>query len=197
MIRRFNIKIQYFQNYYVKEEKMVDNNPNIPDGWLYIGDEKVRYALGKPGSCNLLIVGLNPSTATPDKPDPTIKRVKKIVEKENLNGWIMINLYPMRTPKPSELPAAMDEEISKKNIEVIKWIDKNYTIGRLYAAWGTNIEKQAYLVNECRHIVDSIQSEQWFTRGVTKYGHPRHPLYVPYKQKMEWFPVQDYLGSFE
>ena len=90
---------------------MVENNPNIPTGWLYIGDEKVRYALGEPGWCNLLIVGLNPSTATPDKPDPTIKRVGKIVEKENLNGWIMINLYPMRTPKPSELPTAIDEEI--------------------------------------------------------------------------------------
>ena len=45
---------------------MVENNRNIPEGWLYIGDEKVRYALGEPGSCNLLIVGLNPSTATPD-----------------------------------------------------------------------------------------------------------------------------------
>ena len=88
------------------------------------------------------------------------------------------------------------ENIAEKNIEVIKWIDKNYTIGRLYAAWGTNIEKKAYLVDECRRIVDSVQSEQWFTRGVTKYGHPRHPLYVPYKEKMEWFPVQDYLGSF-
>ena len=25
---------------------MVENNQNIPEGWLYIGDEKVRYALG-------------------------------------------------------------------------------------------------------------------------------------------------------
>lgn len=180
-----------------RKKKMVENNPNIPEGWLYIGDEKMRYALGEPGSCNLLIVGLNPSTATPDKPDPTIKRVKKIVEKEKLNGWIMINLYPLRTPKPSELPPTMDEEISKKNIEVIKWIDQNYPIGRVYAAWGTNIEKREYLVDECQHIVDSIHSEQWFVRGITKNGHPKHPLYVPYEEKMEWFPVQDYLWSFE
>ena len=53
---------------------MIENNPNTPEGWLYIGDDKVRYALGEPGSYNLLVIGLNPSTAIPDKPDPTIKR---------------------------------------------------------------------------------------------------------------------------
>ena len=80
---------------------------------------------------------------------------------------------------------------------MIKWIDQNYPIGRVYAAWGTNIEKREYLVDECQHIVDSIHSEQWFVRGITKNGHPKHPLYVPYEEKMEWFPVQDYLWSFE
>ena len=175
---------------------MMKNNPNTPEGWLYIGNENVRYALGEPGSYNLVMVGLNPSTATPDLPDPTITRIRKIAAQENFDGWIAINLYPMRDKDPDKLPDSLDRKIAEKNIKVIKWIDKNYTIGRLYAAWGTNIEKQAYLVDECRRIVDSVQSEQWFTRGVTKYGHPRHPLYVPYKQKMEWFPVQDYLGSF-
>ena len=95
------------------------------------------------------------------------------------------------------LPFTMDEEIAKKNIKVIKWIDQKYTIGRVYAAWGTNIEKRAYLVDECQHIVDSIRTEQWFTRGTTKYGHPKHPLYVPYEEKMEWFPIQEYLWNFE
>ena len=177
--------------------KMFENNPNTPNGWIYIGDDKVRYALGEPGSYNLIVIGLNPSTAIPDNPDPTIKRIKKIVEKENLDGWIAVNLYPIRTPKPDELPLSVNEEIAKKNIEVIKWIDQKYTIGRVYAAWGTNIEKRDYLVDECQHIVDSIHTDQWYTRGITKNGHPKHPLYVSYEEKMEWFPVQDYLWSLE
>ena len=133
---------------------MFENNPNTPEGWLYIGDDKVRYALGEPGSYNLVVIGLNPSTATPEKPDPTIKRIRKIVEKESLNGWIMVNLYPMRTPKPDELPYTMDEKIVKKNIE-----------------------KRGYLVDECQKIVDAIP-EEWFARGRTKKWHPKHPLYV-------------------
>lgn len=176
---------------------MFKNNPNTPEGWLYIGDDQVRYALGEPGSYNLLVIGLNPSTATPDKPDPTINRIRKIAEKENMEGWIMINLYPLRTPKPDELPFEIDEKIAQKNIEVIKWLEEKYWIHSVYAAWGSNIEKRGYLVDECQKIVDSIHTESWFTRGRTKYGHPKHPLYVPYEEKMEWFPAQDYLWNFK
>lgn len=176
---------------------MFENNPNTPEGWLYIGDDQVRYALGEPGSYNLLVIGLNPSTATPDKPDPTIKRIRKIAEKENMEGWIMINLYPVRTPKPDELPFEIDKKIAQKNIEVIKWLEEKYWIHSVYAAWGSNIEKRGYLVDECQKIVDIIHTESWFTRGTTKCGHPKHLLYVPYEEKMEWFPVQDYLWNFE
>lgn len=177
---------------------MIKNNANTPKGWLYIGDDKVRYALGKPGSYNLVVVGLNPSTATPENPDPTIKRIEKIVAKEMFDGWIMINLYAIRTPNPEELPIKPDNKITKKNLEVISWIDQKYVLGRIYAAWGTNIEKRGYLVDECQRIVDSINPDvEWFSRGITKYGHPKHPLYVPYEEKMEWFPVQDYLWGFE
>jgi hypothetical protein len=144
------------------------------------------------------VVGLNPSTATPENPDPTIRRIKKIVEKDELlNGWIMVNLYPQRTPKPDELPAKMDKEIADKNIEVIKWAAHKYMIARAYAAWGTNIEKRSYLVDECQRIVDALKLDSWFARGITKSGHPKHPLYVQYEEDMRWFPVQDYLWSFE
>ena len=43
---------------------MFENNPNTPEGWLYIGDDKVRYALGEPGSYNLVVINLNPSSVT-------------------------------------------------------------------------------------------------------------------------------------
>lgn len=52
-------------------------------------------------------------------------------------------------------------------------------------------------MDECQKIVDSIHTESWFTRGMTTYGHPKQPLYVPYEEKMEWFPVQDYLWNIE
>jgi hypothetical protein len=57
---------------------------DIPGGWLYIGDEKERYLLGQPGRRNMLVFGVNPSTASAGENnlDPTIKRVRKFVQKD-------------------------------------------------------------------------------------------------------------------
>ena len=63
------------------------------DGWLYIGDDNVRYALGEPGSHNLVVVGLNPSRATPQKSDTTISKVREIAKLEGFDGWIMITCH--------------------------------------------------------------------------------------------------------
>ena len=54
---------------------------DIPGGWLYIGDEKERYLLGQPGRRNMLVFGVNPSTASAGENnlDPTIKRVASLV----------------------------------------------------------------------------------------------------------------------
>ena len=90
----------------------------------------------------------------------------------------------------------INRSLADCNQAVIQWINNMFFMGGAYAAWGTNIEKRAYLVDKCQYIVDMLQVPSWYTRGVTRYGHPRHPLYVPYSQGFEWFPVQDYLWSF-
>lgn len=43
----------------------MEKKDDIPPGWLYIGDNKERYLLGQPGRNNILIFGVNPSTACP------------------------------------------------------------------------------------------------------------------------------------
>lgn len=47
------------------------------------------------------------------------------------------------------------------------------------------------------HPLPVILDVPWYTWGVTKYGHPKHPLNVSYDREMKWFPVQDYIWSFE
>ena len=67
--------------------------------WYYMEDEKdgstYRYVLGEKGENPLVVFGINPSTATPEKLDQTMIVVKRLVDSENndYNGYIMLNLY--------------------------------------------------------------------------------------------------------
>ena len=42
----------------------------IPAGWIYLGNDNERYVLGKPGERNILVLGVNPSTAKPGMMTP-------------------------------------------------------------------------------------------------------------------------------
>lgn len=170
------------------------NNPHTPEGWLYIGDDKkARYALGQPGKRNVLIIGLNPSTAVPAKLDPTMTRIQKLSHNLGFDGWIMVNLYPKRTPDPQKLPKTINRPLADANQTIITFIAKSFQIEAVYAAWGTNVEKRKYLLDECRYISDIVGCNNWFSRGITKNGHPRHPLYVDDNCKQEWFDIRTYL----
>lgn len=62
-----------------------------------------RYLLEKKGKKELIVLGLNPSTADSVEPDRTMRRVMHYAEQENFDGFAMINLYPQRATKPENL----------------------------------------------------------------------------------------------
>jgi len=166
------------------------------DGWLYIGDDKTRYALGQPGANNLIVIGINPSSATPEKDDPTIRRVRKTAEMNGFDGWIMLNIYPVRSAKPEDMPEKVDKQLSRYNIAVIRKIMEENPVAHIWSAWGDAIDSRDYYMTELQKILDVTENEQWFRKGtLTRWGNPRHPLYLPYKTEFTWFPVQDYIWS--
>ena len=85
-----------------------------------IGDAEVRYALIQKGNRMLFVVGLNPSTADTEKPDPTMQSVMRIAEYNGYDGFVMINLYPKRATSPKDLPQACDPVLHRNNLEYIK-----------------------------------------------------------------------------
>ena len=127
----------------------------IDEEYIYNGNDTERFILGEVGEVSgtkpLICFGVNPSTAkvvnNELKTDPTILKIKKIVEKRNYDGWIMLNLYAQVTPEPNELHKNEDFDIylHKKNINIIKEILKNYPNADILACWGNLIEKRMYL----------------------------------------------------
>lgn len=171
----------------------MNTRADIPDGWLYLGDSKERYVLGQPGQYNLMVVGVNPSTAVPNKDDQTIRKVRQVVATADYDGWIMVNLYPQITKDPDQLDVAADSRLTAGNIQVIQALFKQYMIGGVWAAWGDLIDKRYYLGKQLVKIEAISTDCEWYYKGtLTKKGNPRHPLYMKTDEQFEWFPVWDY-----
>ena len=110
----------------------------IPAEWIYLGNDYERYVLGQPGERNILVLGVNPSTAKPGDDDPTIRNVRRIEENKGYDGWIMMNLHPQRTPHPEEME---DNPIwSENNPMVVKAVMRAFHIHAVWCAWGNMID---------------------------------------------------------
>lgn len=133
------------------------------EGWLYEYEEtaesqningykntEVRYVLGKEinssGKKVLICIGINPSTAIPEKLDPTLTRVEGYAKKnEEYRAWYMLNVYPKRKTNPQELPQELDIEIHNKNLIAIKNLLSEIKEADVWCAWGNTIRKRKYL----------------------------------------------------
>ena len=166
-----------------------DARAGIPEGWVYLGDDNERYVLGQPGQKNLLVIGVNPSTAKPEKLDPTIKKVIKISQEQGYSGWIMVNLHPQRATDPQDITPLTDT-IMKNNIEVIRYTIEKLDIKYVWYAWGNLIDifgKKSFLHDSQKQIDDLLKEknvQRYHYYKLTKKGNYRHPLYAPKNDKL-------------
>ena len=145
-----------------------------------IGDEKVRYVLKKSGSHPLFVLGVNPSTADEVKSDRTITRVCSFAERLGFDSFVMLNVYPLRTPKIEELPGELNIDLHQNNLShIVEEISKieNPTI---LVAHGNSISAKKYLRNCLKEILNELsqfKGVKFIQLGdLTNEGNPRHPL---------------------
>lgn len=164
--------------------------------WLYerTADNSSRFVLGTVGEHPLICMGLNPSTAEPDKLDDTVTRVQNVARRSGHDSFIMLNVYPKRDPRPDNLPGGYDPALKVENERWIASIITSHSVP-IYAAWGGIISKRSYLAPLLRDVLDLpvLRCTQWLTRGQLVGGkHPRHPLYVAYKETFRPFDIDRY-----
>ena len=148
-----------------------------------IGDSEVRYVLKKPGRNLLFVIGINPSTADDIKPDKTTLNVMGFCNRLGYDGFVLLNVYPLRSTKPINLPPEIDEEIHLKNISFIVKELSNIENPTILIAHGDSILKKKYLRRCFQEIMKKLQeihSATFIQLGdLTKLGNPRHPLMAP------------------
>lgn len=147
-----------------------------------------RYTLGRSGSNPLLVIGLNPSTATPEKLDPTVTRVAKVAQQCGFDGFVMLNLYPVRATKPNDLPPKADPIAYERNLEEIEKVVAQYPSPTIWATWGESVVNRPYLLQARDALHKRLQSHtpQWRRFGdLTASGHPRHASRLNYAWTLE------------
>lgn len=181
--------------------RKVINRPYDKEKWIYEQSKDIanRYLLGTRGEKTLVCCGVNPSFASPENLDPTMKSVRRFAKQLGYDSYIMINLYPMRATDPKKMHETMDVEIVKKNMEFIETVLSKGNCD-IWAAWGNLIETRNYL-KDCLELIVKMANSyncKWFTIGErSKAGHPHHPLYLDADSKKEDFDANAYVHTLK
>ena len=169
---------------------------------IYLKDEENlnRFVLGNINKNPLFVIGLNPSTADENKPDPTITKVMGFAEGNGFDSFVMLNLYPQRATKPSDLAIDICEINHGKNITEIENILNSVSKPKILASWGEKIRERKYLSHCIKsiHEVTKNKNAEWLKIGeLTKSGHPRHPLYASYNLGISSFDINKYIEKIK
>jgi hypothetical protein len=168
---------------------------------LYQSNETdtARFILGKNGKRKLFVVGLNPSTANKDKSDTTVAKVETVTRNNSFDGFVMVNLYPLRSTDPHSLPEVVDRHLFQSNIEQIISIASHEESPVFWAAWGGDIMLRAYLSESFKALASEVHqiNGSWVNYGkLRKDGHPRHPSRLSYAWQFSHFEVATYTQRF-
>ncbi len=155
-----------------------------PSTAVYSDCERYRYSLTRtwdPAGARVMFVMLNPSKATEIQNDPTIERCERRARTLGFGAFRATNIFAYRATDPKDMRRAADPEGPDNQdalIEGVNWADQ------IICAWGTHGTYR----NQGPMIETMLRShgKSLHHLGLSKAGHPKHPLYIAYAQQ----PVQ-------
>lgn len=144
-----------------------------------------RYALTRewdPGGRRVLFVMLNPSVATEVQNDPTVERCERRARVLGYGAFRVVNIFACRATDPRVLKQA-DDPVGPANDDAIRdgvaWADD------VIAGWGAHGAHRDRGADVAR-ILGQLGCRAMHL-GLSKAGHPRHPLYIAYaRQPVAW-----------
>jgi hypothetical protein len=148
-------------------------DPPTSTGAYFAPGMQHRYSLWRiwnPALPRFALIGLNPSTADELVNDPTVRRCIGFAERDGFGGLIMLNLFAFRATDPKEMFAARDP-VGARNDAVLDAVASQ--IPGTVAAWGVH----GAHTGRGAAVLTRLRGLRCF--GVTKHGHPKHPLYLP------------------
>ena len=152
-----------------------------PNFWDPVhGQSGYRFALGNtaratPKAPPLIVICMNPSHAREDQSDKTINRLIRASEENGYAGWIMLNLYPERSPKPSAL-TPFDPTLSAANKDAITRVLARFEVAEVLGAWGNLTKETLRLAKlDLLPMLALLGVRVYMLDSLTAQDNPRHP----------------------
>ncbi|WP_300032622.1 DUF1643 domain-containing protein [uncultured Roseobacter sp.] len=165
----------------------IHNTEEIQSEAVYSDCGAYRYQLRRtwsPEGKKVNFIMLNPSVADEVRNDPTVARCEARARALGFGAFSVTNIFAWRDTDPAQLrkvgePVGPDND--KTLLTVAGWADT------VIAAWGVH---GAHL-DRGRTVVEMLRGAGigLHHMGLTKQGHPRHPLYLPYTAQPELWDV--------
>jgi hypothetical protein len=139
----------------------------------YSRDHRYRYLLTRSWDSGLPAVTflmLNPSTATAETDDNTVRRCRGYASAWGMGELIVVNLFAWRATDPREL-RRVDDPVGPRNDDVLRAACRP---GRLVvAAWGVHGRTR----NRAAEVMALLSGVDLSCLEITAPGQPRHPLF--------------------
>lgn len=151
----------------------------------YSDCERYRYDLTRtwePSGPRALFVMLNPSTATELANDPTIERVERRARRMGFGAYRVCNLFAWRATDPKRL-RAVTAPVGRQTDDIL--VKACHWANQIICGWGNH----GALHGRGAAVEDLMRrtTRPLFHLGLTKRGHPKHPLYLRHSvQPTEW-----------
>lgn len=151
---------------------------DAPSVAVYSTCETYRYLLTRewsPQQGRALFIMLNPSTATEVENDPTVERCERRARALGFGAFRVCNIFAFRATDPRVMRAAPDPVGALNDMAILHslpWADQ------IICAWGTHgafLDRGAKVVR----LLRAREVTLWHL-GLSKAGHPKHPLYIGY-----------------
>lgn len=128
----------------------------------------------------LTFIMLNPSTADAELDDPTIRKCKGFCDRFGYGALQVVNLFDFRATNPDELKKT-SYPASKHNMDIIR--AAAIMSDKVICAWGT----KGIYNRQNEKVLQMLGKENisLYALDITKDGHPKHPLYVPYDTELK------------
>ena len=161
----------------ITREHIKDDAPSTA---VYSDCERYRYMLTRtwaPAERRALFVMLNPSTATADIDDATVRRCVSFAARQGCGSLDIVNLHSFRSHDPLRL---RDPHLETRGPDHWRHIVEALTGADLVVyAWGADAAASDRLVAEMHGLVTSLGLQPHHLGDLTISGAPRHPLYLP------------------